>query len=289
MIYPYKFKPRLLEKMWGGQKFQTVLGKPLPSEKLIGESWELYDFPPGALGDNANWESSVVGNGPDAGKTLHELLLAYGADIHGDVPLLNGNQFPILIKFLDAKENLSVQVHPDAAYCANHPGAHLKTEAWYVLQADDGAFLYKDLKPGVTREAFEKSILDGTCEQLIGKIKGKVGDCHFLQSGTIHALGAGLLVAEVQTPSDTTFRVFDFNRIEPATGKPRKLHVKEALECIHFGALPTPTPAAGACGRGLHHRHPTGVVRIFQNGESPILGRCPAAHPLWPAGCLDGP
>jgi mannose-6-phosphate isomerase len=145
-------------------------------------------------------------------------------------------QFPILIKFLDAREDLSVQVHPPQAYADAHPGAHLKTEAWYVMQHEPGARILKGLVPDVSREQFESEIKSGTVDRLIKSIPVKEGDCHFLPSGTVHALGAGILVAEVQTPSDTTFRVFDFNRLE--NGKPRKLHIQEAIDCIDFSGKP---------------------------------------------------
>jgi mannose-6-phosphate isomerase len=238
MLYPLKFKPRLVEKMWGGRKIETVLGKPLPpppQAKLIGESWELYDFPPGIVDGSADWVSAQIANGALAGRTLHSVIEEFGRAVYGDVPLIGPHgQFPILIKYLDARENLSVQVHPDSSYAATHPGTHLKTEAWYVIQNDPDAKLYKGLKPAVTRERFKDAITAGTVEELINTIAVKPGQCFYLPSGTVHALGAGVLVAEVQTPSDTTFRVFDFNRIDPSTGRPRDLHVSQALECIDF-------------------------------------------------------
>ncbi len=140
-LYPFKFTPRLVEKMWGGRKIESILGKPLPPAKPIGESWELYDFPPGVVEGAKTWVSASIANGPLAGRSLHDCLAEFGADVHGDVPLLphageSVGQFPILIKFLDAREDLSVQVHPDEAYCGKNPGAHLKSEAWYVLQND---------------------------------------------------------------------------------------------------------------------------------------------------------
>ena len=234
-LYPLKFKPRFVQKMWGGRKIQTVLGKSLPQGQLIGESWEIYDFPPGTVEGNKDWLSSEVANGSLAGRNLHQLVLEYGKELVGNVPLAGRDgQFPILIKFLDAREDLSVQVHPDEKYAAEHPDAHLKSEAWYIVQADPGARLLKGLRPGVTRESFQRAIADGTVESRIQSIRVKEGDCFYLPSGTVHALGAGILAAEVQTPSDTTFRVFDFNRIEPATGKLRKLHVEEAMQCIDF-------------------------------------------------------
>ena len=201
----------------------------------IGESWELYDFPPGVVDHSTGWISAAVSEGPLAGRTLHELVTEYGNDLTGNVALSGEHgQFPILIKFLDAREDLSVQVHPDDEYCRSNAGAHLKSEAWYIFQNDPGAKLYKGLRPGVEKEHLRMAIEAGTVEQAIKTSVVKEGQCYYLPSGTIHALGAGMLVAEVQTPSDTTFRVFDFNRIEAATGKPRKLHIEEAMQCIDF-------------------------------------------------------
>ncbi len=234
-LYPLKFKPRFVEKIWGGRKFETVLQKKIPAGLQIGESWELYDFPPGVVEGSSDWVSAVVAEGPLAGRSLHQLVTDFGKDLIGDVALSGAHgQFPILIKFLDAREDLSVQVHPDHRFCRDNPSAHLKTEAWYILQNDPGAKLYKGLMPGVTRESFQKAIETGSVEQSIRSIPVKEGECYYLPSGTIHALGAGILVAEVQTPSDTTFRVFDFNRVDPSTGKLRKLHVADALKCIDF-------------------------------------------------------
>lgn len=247
-LYPLKFKPRLLEKMWGGRKLQTVLNKPLPPGVSVGESWELYDFPPSVLDGEAGWVSSEVANGPFAGQTLHELIGRFGDALHGALPLTPPHgQFPILIKFLDAAENLSIQVHPDAEYARSHPEAHLKTEAWYVLQHDPDARIYKGLTPGTTRADFEQAIAQGAVPQRIQQLAVKDGQCHFMPSGTVHALGAGILAYEVQTASDTTFRVYDFDRADPATGKPRKLHIQQALDCIDFGP-PVPTPPRSHVG-----------------------------------------
>jgi len=235
MLYPMIFQPRYIEKMWGGRKLETNLRKPIPAGKPIGESWELYDFPPGIVDGSTDWVSATLLNGPLAGKTLHELVQQLGKDLHGDVKLTGAHgQFPILIKFLDAREDLSVQVHPPQAYAEAHPGAHLKNEAWYVLQHDKDARLLKGLVPGTTRETFEQSIKDGTCESKLQSIKVRSEDCFYLPSGTVHALGAGILAAEVQTSSDTTYRVYDFNRVDPSTGQMRALHVEQALDCIDF-------------------------------------------------------
>jgi len=234
-IYPFKFRPRLVEKMWGGRKLQTVLGKALPPGKMIGESWELYDFPPGVVDRSADWISSEIANGPLAGRTLHWAVGEFKADLYGDVPLVGEHgQFPLLVKFLDAREDLSVQVHPDESYARANPGSHLKSEAWYVLQSDPGSRLLKGLRPGTTRQQFQAALEQGDVERLIQSVRAKEDTCFYLPSGAVHALGAGLLVAEVQTPSDTTFRVFDFNRVDPTTGKTRSLHVAQAMECIDF-------------------------------------------------------
>jgi mannose-6-phosphate isomerase len=252
-LYPLKFAPRLVEKMWGGRKIETVLGKKISSSHPIGESWELYDFPPGVVDASAERISSPIANGPLAGRPLHWAVKEYGADLIGGVSLVGPHQqFPLLIKFLDARQDLSVQVHPDEAYAAANPAAHLKTEAWYVMQHDPGARVFKGLQPNTTREAFAAAISAGAVEDLLGVIPAKVGQCHYLPSGTIHALGAGMLVAEVQTPSDTTFRVYDFNRVDPSTGKHRTLHVEQAMACIDFSHRPDPTPPKA--GNGPNHR-----------------------------------
>ena len=241
-LYPLVFHPRFVEKMWGGQKLQTFLNKQLGTKNPVGESWELFDFPPQSVENSSQWVSSVIANGPLAGQTLHSLVEQHPADMLGTVALTRNGQFPILIKFLDAKEDLSVQVHPDQKYADVHPDSHLKSEAWYVLQNDPGARLLKGLVPQSTRETFAKAISSGEVEKQIQAIPVKPGDCHYLPSGTVHALGAGILVAEVQTPSDTTFRVHDFNRVDPATGQLRKLHVDQAMQCIDFDKKTPPEP-----------------------------------------------
>ena len=244
-LYPFKFAPRFVAKMWGGRSLATVVDKALPPDADIGESWELYDFPPGSVGPDARqpgdapdaWTSSVIANGPLKGERLHSVMLFERAALLGaaqPVSTPQGPQFPLLVKFLDGRDDLSVQVHPPAAYAEAHPGTAVKNECWFVLDHKPGARILLGAKPGTTREQFEQSIRDGTCESLLNSVPVQKGDTFYLPSGTVHALGAGCVVAEVQTPSDTTFRVFDFNRVEPATGKPRALHVEQAMECIDF-------------------------------------------------------
>jgi mannose-6-phosphate isomerase len=226
--------------MWGGRKLNTVLGKSLPASGSFGESWEIFDFPAGVVEGESGPVSAVVRDGPFSGWTLRRLMDQHSRDLLGT---RRGGQFPLLIKYLDAREDLSVQVHPSPEFAQNHPDSHLKTEAWYVIEAEPGSRILRGLRQHVTRELFERALLDGSVESLIQSFPGRRGDCHFLPSGTVHALGGGILVAEVQTPSDTTFRVFDFNRVDPSTGSQRKLHVAEALQCIRFsGSSQAPPP-----------------------------------------------
>ena len=186
MLYPLQTLPRLVEKYGADGRSKPSSPNRLPAGKQIGESWELYDFPPGVFDNSGNWGSAEVANGPLAGQTLHHLVSEFGEELLGDVkPVGEHKQFPILIKFLDAREDLSVQVHPDEKYAATHPGAHLKTEAWYVLEADPGSRIYKGLKPGTTRESFKSAIEQGKCEDSLVSIPSKAGDCYFLPSGTV--------------------------------------------------------------------------------------------------------
>ena len=250
-LHPLCFRPRLVPKMWGGRRLGD-LGKDLPDDEPVGESWEVYDFPPGVVDGSSGWVSATVDEGPMRGRTLHELM----ADVRTRKALLcnappvdtpEGPQFPLLIKFLDASDDLSVQVHPDEAYASKNADAHLKNEAWYVLASEPKARLLKGLEAGVTRESFERAIAEGTVEDLLTNLPSRAGECHYLPSGTVHALGAGMLVAEVQTPSDTTYRVYDFKRADPKTGEERELHVDKAMQCIDFstaGVNPNP-PASG--------------------------------------------
>ncbi len=239
-LYALKFRPRLVEKIWGGRNIQTILGKELPPGKLIGESWEIYDLPPGVVDDSGQWASVTIDNGPLAGQTLRQIIQQSPDDLMGDVPLAAQGQFPLLVKFLDAQQDLSLQVHPDERYVRAHGGCYLKNEAWYIVHNQPGALIYKGLIAGATRGQFAAAIHDGTAMDWVKHIAVKPGQCHYLPSGTLHSMGTGVLAAEVQTPSDSTFRVFDFNRIDEKTGKPRPLHIQEALDCIDFSGRPEP-------------------------------------------------
>ena len=232
-LYPLKTKPIFKQRIWGGRKLATAFGKDLPADEKIGESWELADLPQ---------DKSTIANGEFAGHTLASLIERNREAITGvqDFP----KPFPLLIKLLDAQDVLSVQVHPDPETCRRMGTGDPKTECWYVIDAEPGAVIYKGFKSPVTREQFARAIEDGTTADLMAKIPVRPGECHFLPAGTAHAIGAGLLIAEIQTPSDTTYRVFDWNRVDD-TGQPRQLHIDQALESIHFGvtadALPVTT------------------------------------------------
>ncbi|WP_432797260.1 type I phosphomannose isomerase catalytic subunit [Poriferisphaera sp. WC338] len=230
-LYPLKFAPIYKDKVWGGRTLEK-LGRQLPggSDELIGESWELADLSQTSVsGGGGGAERSKILNGPLADRTLHDVIQSHAKDIMGNLPLTEDGGFPLLVKFLDANTNLSVQVHPNQAYAATHADAFLKSECWYVLHAEKGAVIYKGVKEGVTESLFRKAIEENTVEELLITVPVKVGDMHYVPSGTCHALGAGILAAEVQTPSDTTFRVYDWGR----TG--RELHVDAAMECIKLG------------------------------------------------------
>lgn len=219
--YPLKFKAIYKELIWGGGKLASSLNKDFPADKKIGESWELADLPN---------DKTVIANGEFAGKTLSEILQKYPEQITGQKNYQP--PFGLLIKFIDAAEVLSVQVHPDDRAVEKLKMGHSKTECWYIISCEFNSCIYKGLKAGITKEQFAQSIKDGTCAELLNKVPVKPGQCHFLPAGTVHAIGAGILLAEIQTPSDTTFRVFDWNRLQD--GKPRQLHIEQALESIHF-------------------------------------------------------
>lgn len=246
--YPIILDPVFKPKIWGGRRLADALGKPLPPNEPIGESWELADLPNG---------DSTIRNGPAAGQALHALVEAWGADLLGGCRPVEG-RFPLLVKFLDANDDLSVQVHPTAAMAATEPDAHLKNEAWYVLAAEPDAAIYFGLTPGVTRSQFVAALDDGDVARLLRRVSARPGDCYYLPSGTVHALGAGVLVAEVQTPSDTTYRLFDWNRVDASTGKPRTLHIEPALRCIDFDR-PAPSFAEP---RQTTQRGPMRITRL---------------------------
>lgn len=233
-LYPLIFEPIYKEKVWGGRGFEK-LGRALPGDPDVGvgESWEIADLATTSVsGGGGNAAFSVVAKGPLKGQSIRQLMQLYGEALLGEgVRPAEDGGFPLLIKFLDARENLSVQVHPSPDYAAAHEEAYLKSEAWYIIDHEPGAVIYKGLAPGTTPEMLRAALKTNTDEAvvpLLNAIEVNKGDCHYLPSGTLHALGAGVLVAEVQTPSDTTYRVYDWGRTD------RELHIEQAMACIDF-------------------------------------------------------
>ena len=222
MLYPFVFKPIFKERVWGGRAIERLYGKKLPAGVPIGESWEISDRP----GD-----ASVIANGPLSCKDLHWLMENHERELLGKAKSAKG-RFPLLIKILDAQDKLSLQVHPPASKAAELKGEP-KTEAWYIAEAAPGAELYVGLKNGVTRAEFETKIKTGAVAECFHRVPVKAGDTMFLPSGRVHAIGAGLVIFEIQQNSDTTYRVFDWNRVG-LDKKPRELHVAESLASIDF-------------------------------------------------------
>jgi len=220
MLYPLTFQPIFKERVWGNRKIETLYAKALPPDKPIGESWETSDRP----GD-----VSAISNGPLAGKDLQYLMQHHQKELLG---YEGAERFPLLVKILDAREKLSLQVHPPASVARSLKGEP-KTEMWYITDAAPGAELFVGLKRGVTREQFENKIHDGTVADCFHRIAVQAGDAMFLPSGRVHAIGAGLVIFEIQQNSDTTYRVFDWNRVG-LDGKPRPSHIRESLASIDF-------------------------------------------------------
>lgn len=234
VLYPLRFHPVLRRYLWGGRRLST-LGKTLGPENDYAESWEIVDH--GA-------DQSVVAHGALAGHTLGELASHYPDELFGRDG--SPTSFPLLFKFLDANDRLSIQVHPDDARAAKLvPPDRGKTEAWVILEAAPDSYLYAGLRPGVDADTLRREIPRRTCELCIERIEPRVGDCFFLPAGVVHALGPGLLVAEIQQASDTTYRIYDWSRVGP-DGKPRKLHIDEAIEAIdyQYGPVTAQQPAA---------------------------------------------
>ena len=220
---PIVFTPIYQERVWGGREFSSRLGRSLPGSQPIGEAWEMVDRPEA---------QSVVAEGPLRGKTLHELWTDHRAEIFGAHHGQRGERFPLLCKLLDARDRLSVQVHPPAAVAPQLRGEP-KTEVWYFLACDPGSRIYAGLSSGTTRASFEEKLGRGEIEECLHVLPTHEGDSIFIPSGRLHAIGEGNLIVEIQQNSDTTYRVFDWNRTG-LDGKPRELHIKESMLSTDF-------------------------------------------------------
>ncbi len=232
-LYPLRFQPVFRRYLWGGRRLATELGKPIGAGNDYAESWEVVDH--GA-------DQSVVAAGPCAGLTLNQLVDNHALELLGRHAGLS--QFPLLVKMLDAHRTLSVQVHPNDARAARlTPPDQGKTEAWVILAAEPGSRIYAGLKPGIDRATLTAALEQGAVETCLHQFEPTTGDCIFIPAGTVHALGAGLLVAEIQQSSDTTYRLFDWNRVG-SDGQPRALHIESGLEAIDYrlGPISAQTP-----------------------------------------------
>ena len=224
-LYPLKFEPILKDKIWGGTRLKTMLYKEISDANCCGESWEVS----GLVGD----ESMII-NGFLAENNLNELLEIYMTELVGEKNYEKyGLGFPLLIKFIDAQDNLSVQVHPNDELAQRKYGQSGKTEMWHVIASEPGSGLYVGFNKTVSKAQFEEAIANGTVEDVLQFYPVQPGDTFMIPAGTVHAIGKGVLLAEIQQPSDITFRVFDWNRVDDE-GNSRELHVQEALEAIDF-------------------------------------------------------
>ncbi len=223
-LYPFKFEPILKERLWGGTRLKTVLGKPIASD-ITGESWELS----GVAGD-----VSVVSNGPLAGTSLEQLIDTHAEALLGKgVVARFGKEFPILIKFIDAKQDLSIQLHPNDALAKKRHDSFGKTEMWYIMEADPGAKLIVGFNKDVAKEEYSSHLQADRLPELLNYEMVEPGDTFFINTGKIHAIGAGVLLAEIQQTSDVTYRVFDFNR-KDKQGNLRELHTELAMDAIDY-------------------------------------------------------
>jgi mannose-6-phosphate isomerase len=228
-LYPLQFDPILKERIWGGEKLKTILNKPIVSQ-ITGESWEL---------STVEGDVSVVANGALKGKSLMDLIDETPNEILGTkVYDRFGKQFPLLFKYLDAREDLSIQVHPNDKLAKERHNSFGKTEMWYVMQADTDSRIIVGFKENSSKEEYLKHLNDKTLVSILDDVKAKSGDVFFLETGTVHAIGAGLVVAEIQQTSDITYRLYDFDR-KDAQGNTRELHVDLALDAINYNKVDT--------------------------------------------------
>lgn len=273
VFYPLTFSPVLKNYIWGGRNL-TRLGRNLPPDEIVAESWEIAGHADGA---------SIVANGAYAGKLLTEVHAELGLDLIGrhNAWAQARGKFPLLVKLIDAQQPLSVQVHPDDAYALAHEGNELgKTEMWVVLHAEPDAELILGVTEGTTPELFQRGIRAGRLEPMLHRIPVQTGDHVCVPAGTLHAIMGGLLIAEIQQNSNTTYRVYDWNRVA-ADGRPRPLHVDRALDVIDFAHAapqlcpPTPIAAGPGCRRELLCRNPYFVTeRIALDAGAAFEGVC---------------
>lgn len=230
MLYPLTFQPIFKDKIWGGQKIHTILDKDYGSLPNCGETWEVSGVEDGSSHDNV----SVVKNGPLAGKSLADLLHEYKGELVGKhVYEKFGDTFPLLVKFIDANDDLSIQVHPNDQLAQERHNSFGKTEMWYIMQADEGATLNSGFNRTVSREEYVQAVKDNTLMDILNIEPAKPGDVFFLPAGRVHYIGKGLLLAEIQQTSDITYRIYDFDRVDDK-GQKRELHTELAVDAIDY-------------------------------------------------------
>ena len=273
-LYPLKFEHILKERIWGGTKLKTFLNKPITSD-ITGESWEI---------STVENDVSIVANGSLKGKSLNDLINEFPEAVLGDTVYAQfGKQFPLLFKYLDAREDLSIQLHPNDELAKKRHNSFGKTEMWYVMQADADARLIVGFKQKSSPEEYLKHINDKTIVDILDTKKVKQGDVFFLETGTIHAIGAGIVVAEIQQTSDITYRIYDFDRVD-ANGNKRELHVDLSLEAInyetieaqkHYSKTENVSNEVVDCNYFTTNFFPLqGDVRIYKHGTSFTVYMC---------------
>lgn len=224
-MYPIKFEPLYKYRIWGGDKLKTILNKKY-SEENIGESWEISDV---------DGDETVVANGTFKGQTLKQLIQKYKGDFLGKNVYQNfGEEFPLLIKFIDAKTPLSIQVHPNNELAKKRHNSFGKNEMWYVMQADEDAELIVGFNTETSKKTYLNHLQKGTVTNILNAEKVKSGDTYYIPTGRVHAIGSGVLLAEIQQTSDVTYRIYDYNRVDKKTGETRELHNDLAIDAIDF-------------------------------------------------------
>jgi mannose-6-phosphate isomerase len=278
-MHIYKFNSILKPVLWGGDKL--VRFKHLPAtDEPIGESWELSAFP---------GRESVVIDGEDSGLTLPQLVERYGADLVGeDVYRRYGDRFPLLIKLIDARRDLSIQVHPDEEMALRRHGCHGKNEMWYILNADDGAVIHAGFNSTITQDEYDRKLADGTLLDVINADSSRPGDAFFIPAGQIHAIGAGNFLVEIQQSSDVTYRVWDYDRRD-ADGNLRQLHVQEAREALDFTARDCQVHDFPCIGEGMKRvvRCPDFEVNRLDFDDGYVL-EMPQPHSFVALFCVNG-
>ena len=271
-LYPFRFEPIFQYRLWGGRKLEHIVRQPLPPDQLIGEAWILSD---------RDDQTSRVADGPLAGKSIQDLIRLDPEGMFG-AQKKDLKRYPLLLKFLDCEEMLSVQVHPsDENKDLLPPGERGKTEAWLVLESTRESSIFAGLKPETTAEEIRAALANKTVADHLASFRPRPGDGLMIRAGTVHALGGGVVVFEVQQNSDVTFRLYDWDRVDAKTGKPRELHIEESLRCIDYEAGPVDRVTPGTLSTEPVLREELFTCEFF------VTTRIRGSHPF-PVGSPSG-